>query len=71
MCIQCLHEGCKIRPCYNKEGETKGIYCFEHKKEGMVNVKDKTCIHEGCKTLPSYNKEGETKGLYCSTHKLE
>jgi hypothetical protein len=67
----CLHEGCKIRPIYNKEGETKALYCSAHKKEGIVNVKDKTCLHEGCKIRPNYNKEGETKALYCSEHKKE
>ena len=67
----CIHEGCKIIPAFNKEGETKGLYCSEHKKEGMVNVKSPTCNHEGCNIRPVYNKEGETKGIYCSEHKKE
>jgi hypothetical protein len=67
----CIHEGCKTRPIYNVEGETKALYCSLHKKEGMVNVKDKTCIHEGCKTIPNYNVEGKTKALYCCLHKKE
>jgi EsV-1-7 cysteine-rich motif len=67
----CIHEGCKIRPIFNVEGETKALYCSEHKKDGMVNVISKTCIHEGCKTRPTYNNEGETKGLYCSEHKKD
>jgi hypothetical protein len=67
----CKNEGCKTRPIYNVEGETKALYCSVHKKEGMVNVKNKTCIHEGCKTRPTYNAEGETKALYCSVHKKE
>jgi hypothetical protein len=67
----CIHEECKTRPTYNKEGETKALYCSVHKLEGMVDVIHKTCIHEGCKKYPSYNKEGETKALYCSVHKLE
>jgi len=67
----CIHEGCKTRPIYNVEGETKALYCSVHKKEGMVNVISKTCIHEGCKTRPIYNVEGETKALYCSVHKKE
>jgi hypothetical protein len=67
----CIHEGCKTRPIYNVEGQTKALYCSVHKKEGMVNVKDKTCIHEGCKTQPIYNVEGQTKALYCSIHKKE
>ena len=67
----CKNEGCKTRPNYNVEGETKALYCSVHKKEEMVNVKDKTCIYEGCKTRPNYNVEGETKALYCSVHKKE
>ena len=67
----CIHEGCKIQPFFNKEGETKALYCSAHKLEGMIDVKHKTCIHEGCKIRPAFNKEGETKELYCSAHKLE
>ena len=67
----CLHEGCKIRPIYNIEGETKGIYCSQHKKKGMVDVINKKCLHEGCKKHPVYNIEGQKTRLYCSEHKLE
>ena len=67
----CIHEGCKIIPYYNKEGSTKALYCFTHKLEGMIDVKNKTCIYEGCKIQPNYNNEGSIKALYCSTHKLE
>jgi hypothetical protein len=67
----CLHEGCKKQPTYNNEGETKALYCSEHKKDGMVNVKHKTCIHEGCKKQPTYNNKGDTTALYCSEHKQE
>ena len=62
----CLHEGCKIRPVYNKEGETKGLYCSEHKKEGMVNVKDKTCKTHLCTTLVTEKYEGYC--LRCFMH---
>jgi hypothetical protein len=65
----CKQDGCKTRPYYNVEGATKALYCSAHKKDGMVNVKDKTCIENGCKTRPNYNFEGETKALYCSAHK--
>ena len=67
----CIHEGCKKIPAYNQEGETKGVYCAEHKKEMMVDVITPTCIQEGCRIRPYYNKEGETKGIYCSLHKTE
>ena len=57
----CIYDWCKTRPIYNNEGETKALYCSEHKKDGMVNVKNMTCIHEGCKKQPTYNNEGEKK----------
>ena len=65
----CKVIGCNIRPTFNIEGQTKGLYCSEHKSKEMINVISKTCIHEGCKTRPIYNIEGETKALYCSEHK--
>jgi hypothetical protein len=67
----CIHKECKISPIYNKKGETKALYCFAHKLEGMINVKSPICIHEGCNIRPVYNKKGETKALYCFAHKLE
>ena len=67
----CFHPDCKTRPVYNYEGETKGLYCVSHKKDGMIDIKHKTCIHPDCKTRPHYNYEGETKGLYCVSHKKD
>ena len=45
----CIHEGCKVRPVYNTEGETKALYCLIHKLEGMVDVKHNTCKAGFCK----------------------
>ncbi len=67
----CIYIDCKKIPSYNKEGETKRLYCSVHKLSGMVNVKSKTCTRPGCKTRPYYNKEGETIALYCSVHKKD
>jgi hypothetical protein len=67
----CIHPGCKKKPLYNDEDETKALYCGTHKLDGMVDVKNKKCIHPGCKTRPYYNVDGETKSLYCGTHKLD
>jgi hypothetical protein len=68
---RCLHPECKIRPIFNYETETKGLFCAKHKKEGMVNIMSKRCIHPECKIIPNYNYENETQGLYCTTHKKE
>jgi len=46
----CCEEGCKKIPNYNVEGETKALYCGQHKREGMVNVISKSCKSEWCTT---------------------
>ena len=66
----CIEDNCTTYPVFNMLGTSKGIFCSKHKKEGMVNVKDKTCIHEGCKIQPNYNIEGQ-KALYCVNHKID
>jgi hypothetical protein len=60
---------CKKQPAYNFEGETKGIYCNDHKLDGMVDVKHKRCLL--CKKRPNFNFENETKGIYCKDHKKD
>ena len=67
----CIHDGCKKQSTYNNEGETKALYCAEHKQDGMVDLKHLTCIHDGCKIRPTYNIESDTKALYCSEHKKD
>ena len=67
----CIEVGCKTRPTYNLEGESKALYCVSHKLDGMVDIKHKTCIYSGCKIQPAYNLEGEAKALYCVSHKLD
>jgi hypothetical protein len=67
----CKFENCKTRASYNMEGQKKALYCKEHRKHNMVNVKSKTCIEPNCKTQPSFNIEGQSKALYCCVHKKE
>ena len=67
----CIYTQCKKHPSFNKEGESKALYCSSHKLENMINVISKTCIYTQCKKQPHFNKEGESKALYCSSHKLE
>ena len=33
---KCQQEGCNKRPYFNLPTETKGIFCSDHKKEGMI-----------------------------------
>ena len=49
-----------------------GLYCSNHKLDGMVDVKHKRCVHEGCdKVTPAFNVPGSSIGLYCAIHKLD
>ena len=66
----CIIYECNTRPIYNKLGESKGLYCFKHKLDGMFDVVSKKCLYHGCMTQPKYNIIGENKGLYCAKHKL-
>lgn len=63
MTKRCQAVGCPKRPTYNFEGETKAIYCSEHKEPKMVNVKSKRCQSVGCPKRPNYNFEGEKIAL--------
>jgi hypothetical protein len=60
---------CDKHPAFNTNGEKNGLYCAQHKKEGMVNVITPTCIE--CDTIPCFNYEGQMCGLYCLEHKKE
>ena len=60
---------CNKQPCYNYDGELNGIYCVDHKIEGMIDVKNKRCLL--CNTIPCYNYEGESNGIYCAIHKKD
>ena len=61
---------CNKRPSFNVKGETKPLYCFDHRLVDMINVITKTCIYDGCTTQSCYNFAGEKLGIYCGKHKL-
>jgi hypothetical protein len=71
MHTKCLEANCMVEPHFNFENEKVAIYCSEHKKDKMINIRSKTCIFPDCKTIPNYNFESINSGLYCKTHKLE
>ena len=68
---KCIYLNCKKIPSYNVESEKKALYCYEHKKDDMMNVKAKKCIYPNCKIIACYNVEGKKSGLYCVEHKKE
>ena len=53
---KCKFNECIKRPNFNYEGEKKSIYCFEHKKDDMIDVKSRRCINEHCNTFASKTK---------------
>lgn len=58
---------CNTVPNFNYSCEYRGLYCNDHKLQGMVNVTSKTCLE--CGTRPCFNNPEETIGIYCDTHK--
>ena len=71
MSKKCIEPGCKQQPVFNLLGETKGLYCCNHKKDGMIDVKTKKCIESGCNQHPCFNLPGKTNKLYCNQHKKD
>lgn len=65
---KCLQESCNKQPSYNLPSKKVGLYCGEHKKNGMIDVKSKKCLEENCNTQATY---GNIKPLYCSKHKKD
>jgi hypothetical protein len=59
--MDCQNEGCMKRPNYNYNGQTKAIYCNQHKLDNMIDIKNKKCIYEGCIKRPVYNYNGQKK----------
>ena len=62
---RCEHPGCKLRAHHNYPGNKSGIYCYEHRLEGMVNViKYKTCKTPLCGTKIQSSSRNKYRG-YC------
>ena len=55
MSVKCINPDCNIISYYNHINETKGLYCYEHKLDDMVNVEIKKCINPDCNKKPTYN----------------
>lgn len=62
---RCLE--CNTISSFNLKGKKARLYCFSHKKEGMIDVKIKSCLE--CDKRPCFNLGGESVGIYCSGHK--
>lgn len=58
-----------LNPGFNTPSETKGLYCFQHRKSGMVNVRIKRCGHPGCKDDAIFGRNASSRPQYCPQHK--
>ena len=62
---------CSKQPTFNLPGQTKGLYCFEHKEESMEDVVNKKCETKHCEKRPSYNYPDQKRGVRCAAHAEE
>ncbi len=65
----CKWQDCDTVPIFGMDFG-KPLYCKKHKKDEMINVKNRKCIEKLCITQSNYGIKGE-KPLYCSKHKKE
>ena len=63
--------GCRKQPSYGVYGSNKREFCFEHKRDGMVDLVSKRCAHLGCSKVPSYGVDGSKKKEFCAEHKRD
>ena len=60
---------CDKIPVFNYKGESTGVYCNDHKLDGMINVMCKKCKFEGCDKRASCNFPNISASVRCATHK--
>lgn len=66
--VICDEPDCKKQAFYGFEWGVP-VCCANHRKEEMVNVKNKRCLE--CDKIPVFNIPGEKQALYCAEHKKE
>ena len=71
--VTCKTKNCKTGACFGYESDMKIVSCKQHKKTGMVNVKDKykQCKNINCSKIASFGFEENRIKLYCVEHKEE
>jgi len=67
----CTENNCKIQARFNYDGNTFGIYCTQHKKDGMINVSYTKCSEKKCRKRGMFYLKEISKEVYCSTHKKD
>lgn len=66
---KCQYAGCSKWATFANNGETRALFCREHRCADMVNVVSKRCEHPGCTKQPTYAMPGETLRRFCTLHK--
>ena len=50
---KCNEKDCKKVGFFNLINESYGIYCSEHRKENMIDIKHRRCLEDNCKSSVS------------------
>ncbi len=66
----CKGNNCKKQAFYNYKEETKALYCYNCKLDGMINIISSKCIICNIKR-PNFGMQDDKKALYCSDCKLK
>ncbi len=68
----CQSIGCHSEAFFNAPDKNAGLYCSQHKKDGMLNVRKWRCQHPGCVKIPLFDYSGNPRkrGSYCDLHKM-
>ena len=68
---KCKNKTCDKIPSFNFPTEKISIYCFEHKKNGMIDVHNNTCQEKSCSNIPLYGLKNTKKRQFCTNHKKD
>lgn len=71
MVLKCIYQDCPKYANYNYSIKTEALYCYDHKKENMIDIKNKRCLEKDCITRPSFNYKVKNNGIYCEKHKKD
>lgn len=68
----CIEPGCTVRHAlFNYPGETRRLYCSQHAKPGMCDIKSLRCAVKDCGRICNFNWPGAKRGRFCSAHAQE
>ena len=66
----CIIDKCTKSSNYNLVS-LRPLYCYEHKSDDMINLKNKQCIIPECNITASFNIMGNMTCVYCYKHKMD